>query len=47
MSHDYAVCPSCRARRVEMVNTTWFECVNPYCTRPYAIMGEWTEDRLD
>lgn len=44
---DYERCPNCRATRVVMVNTSWAECTNPYCKRPYAIMGVWTEDSLD
>lgn len=41
---DYEWCPNCKAQRVVMVNTSWAECTNPYCKRPYAIMGIWTED---
>lgn len=43
---DYERCPACHAARVEMVSTSWAECTNPYCKRPYAIMRIWTEDSL-
>lgn len=41
---DYERCPNCGARRVVIVNTSWAECTNPYCKKPYAIMDIWTED---
>lgn len=46
-AEDYERCPACGATRVEMVNTSWAECTNPYCKRPYAIMGVWVEDSVE
>jgi len=36
-----ARCPGCGAWSVVLANTSWAECVNPFCNYPYAIMDTW------
>lgn len=40
------ICPSCKAG-VIMVNTSWAECVNPYCKDPYSVNYVWVRDRFE
>ncbi len=44
MTKNYdGVCPNCKAG-ILMVNTSWAECVSPYCRYPHPCMGIWTAD---
>lgn len=40
------ICPHCKAG-VIMVNTSWAECVSPYCEYPYSVNDVWVRDRFE